>query len=35
MPANLYLVFNFGRDITGNINVRKAIGEAINRDQIC
>ena len=32
--SNLYLVFNFGREITGKLEVRKAIGEAINRAEI-
>ncbi|MCA0452434.1 MAG: ABC transporter substrate-binding protein [Chloroflexi bacterium] len=32
--SNFYIVFNHGRDITGNIEVRRAIGEAIDRAQI-
>jgi peptide/nickel transport system substrate-binding protein len=33
-PSVYYLTFNFGREITANIQVREAIGKAINRDVI-
>jgi peptide/nickel transport system substrate-binding protein len=33
-PSVYYITFNFGREITGNIAVREAIGKAIDRDQI-
>jgi peptide/nickel transport system substrate-binding protein len=32
--SNYYLTFNFGRKITGDIKVRQAIGEALNRQEI-
>ncbi|MCX9080210.1 MAG: ABC transporter substrate-binding protein, partial [Candidatus Methanoperedens sp.] len=33
-PSVYYITFNFGREITGNIQVREAIGKAINREVI-